>query len=393
MKKITLPLLLLAICLAGCRNRVANDGLPTLNIEAAIDNPRPFDLFEIAEEIAFIPLDESIPLGEIYPLAGLQPSDSGFYFVDASFAEPVKSFDRTGRFISTQGHRGRGPNETLFIAGITSNDSTGEVYIDGGFQVVAYDAAGRMIARNDSIATYGMLWHEDRLLVPRNPSLQDKNAYTGERIPFIDLFDRELKRVGSIHGPNPGPFVGIPAGVAAGGEYPANSPPFLSDNGTELIVKQGRNDTLYYYNKGVLKPAWRLDLGRYAPPAEVFGLDAVEKWSERYFSVDNVWEGDRYIIVTANNRQGQPLRRLIFERSDPSGGFSATGPSGRTGLFVGGVAFTPCYIRDNRLVGYMQALDIVEGTDDITDPDLKTIAAAMQEDSNPVIVVATLKKR
>jgi hypothetical protein len=117
------------------------------------------------------------------------------------------------------------------------------------------------------------------------------------------------------------------------------------------------------------------------------------RWSNRNFTVDNVWEGDRYFIVSATNLlQIQQPCRLIFDRRDlVSGGFSATGSDGKPGLFIGGIVFTPCYIRDNRIVGYMQALDIADGRDAITDPRLKALAAILKEDSNPVIVVASLK--
>jgi hypothetical protein len=58
------------------------------------------------------------------------------------------------------------------------------------------------------------------------------------------------------------------------------------------------------------------------------------------------------------------------------------------------VPFTPSYIRNNQLVGYMQALDIVDAAaaESITDPSLQTLVATLTEDSNPVIVIATLKK-
>ena len=381
------------LCFAGCGSKSTQGDIPALDVEAALDNRRTFDLSEIAQSIEFIPLDESVPVGEISNFMGLQPSNSGFYIVSNDLFSPVGHFDRTGKFISAIGRIGRGPDETVFIAGIAANGQTGDVYIDGGFQVVGLDAKGRGFARNDSLTTYGMLWHGDRLLVPANPSFFDENAYVGDSVPFIDLFDRDLKRTGSIYGPNLGQFNGSPAGVTPGGEYPASSPPFMSYNGGRLLVKQGRGDTLYHYSMGTLRPAYLLNLGSHTPPAEVFGADAAGEWNERYFSVDNVLEGDRYIIATANNRQqGEPLRRLVFDRRNLSGGFSATGGAeGKPGFFIDGVALTPMYIRDNRLVGYMQAFEIyAKNTSLITDPGLKSIAATLKEDGNPVIVVATL---
>lgn len=391
MKKIALPLLVLAVCLAGCRNRSTDSGLSTLDVEAAIDNRRSFDLTEIAEGIEFIPLDDSDDRGLVGSIGELQESTNGFYICEG-FMTPVQNFDKTGKFVSSFGRIGRGPEETTYIIGTTVDYEGGNVYIDGqNSSIVAYDTAGRMFARNDSISSIQILYHNGQLLSLTRRSVADPDAYNGDRLTWIDLFSRDLKPEGSIDGPNPGPYDIYDRSLTSGA-YNVGSMPFLSDNGKNLIVRQGRNDTLYYYNKGALEPVWLLDLGGYALPAEAYGLDPVEKWNENYFSVDNVWEGDRYIVVTADNRQRQPLRRLLFDKENLSGGFSATGPDGRNGLFIDGVAFTPCYIRDNRLVGYMRALDVIDNADTTTRPDLKAIAGGMTEDSNPVLVVVTLKK-
>jgi hypothetical protein len=59
-------------------------------------------------------------------------------------------------------------------------------------------------------------------------------------------------------------------------------------------------------------------------------------------------------------------------------------------LFLAGIAFKPMYIRDNRLVGCLQAFDIVENADRVTIPRLKELAATLKEESNPVIVIVRL---
>ncbi len=384
-----------ALCFVGCGGMASDERLTVLNLEAAIDNPREFDISEIARNIEYIPLDESVPVGEIAILGGLKPADGGFYIIDAGQISPIQYFDQTGKFVSTIGRIGRGPGETTFVQGIAPNFATDEVYIDGVTDIVGLDGTGREIARMKPDINWGMVWYEDRLLTLPVPSLFDENAYSGDNIPFIDMFDRDLKPVGSISGSNVGPFIGLPTSPQGEDYVAATDPPVLSDNGDRLLVKQGRGDTLYHYSAGTISPVYRLNLGRYAPTAEMFGLNPVVQWGERNFTVDNVWEGDRYLIVSATNlRQMQQPRRLVFDRRDLSAdGFSATGGAEiKPGLFAGGIVFTPAYIRDNQLVGYMQALDIVDNEDGITDPKLKEIATTIKEDSNPVIVVVALKK-
>lgn len=190
----------LAACIAGCGSPSSDAGLTILDVGAAIDNHQTFDLSEIARSIEFIPLDESVPVDEIALLGGLQPSAEGFYVVSASESSPVQHFDRIGRFIGTVGRIGRGPYETIGIVGITANDETGDIYIDGGDAVVGLDATGKGFARNDSILTYGTLWHKDRLLVLDVPSIFDEDAYAGNSIAFISLFDRDLNASGASTG-------------------------------------------------------------------------------------------------------------------------------------------------------------------------------------------------
>jgi hypothetical protein len=135
-----------------------------------------------------------------------------------------------------------------------------------------------------------------------------------------------------------------------------------------------------------------LDLGKYAVPVDAFGMEPTVKADDKY-TAQYLFEGDNYLLVTARPAMMGGTAHLVIDRDDPAAGISATGgPEGKPGLFTSGVKFTPMYIHDNRLVGYMQALDIVDNTDAITNPDLKALAATLKEDSNPVIVVAKLKK-
>jgi hypothetical protein len=172
----------------------------------------------------------------------------------------------------------------------------------------------------------------------------------------------------------------------------------LSDNGNSLLVKEARNDTLFHYRDGALEPGLLLDLGNYRVPADAFGTNSATKPGNSY-TVTNVWEGDRYIFASAYGLEKRGAVRLVFDRREISsgrgpepGGFSSVGPEGSPGLFLGGVAFTPSYIRNNQLVGYMQALDIVDAAaaESITAPSLQTLAATLREDSNPVIVIVEL---
>lgn len=382
--------LLVAVGTVSCGKKKSDGSLPTLDIAAAIDNPREFDLSEIAENIDFIPLDNSDKRGLIGAYIGdLQESRHGFYICEG-FMTPVQHFDRTGKLVSTIGRIGRGPDETSYITDMAVDYYEGNVYINGlNRTVVAYDKTGRMFARNDSISSNQLIYNDGLLF-----SLQESPdaSYDKERFYFVKMYSGNLQPQGVIDAPNLGPSNYFFTDGRSGA-YGYGSLSIMSDNGERLVVRQARNDTVYYYNAGTLRPAMLMNTGRYTFPDDGYGRDPLVAMSEKFYVVTNLWESERWIVVTASNFQRMPSgERLVFDREDLFTGFSATNVHGTSGLYLDGVAFTPMYIRDNRLVGYIRTLDIIDNADGITDPKLKEIAATLKEDGNPVIVVAELKK-
>ncbi len=379
-------LLALGLGLAGCGGG-SEGNFVVLDVEAAIDNPRTFDLAEIVRSVEFIPLDEAVPVGEISLFNGLQPAaEGGFYIAYYEGTAPVQHFDSGGHFVGTVGRIGRGPGETGSIVGVSRNPETGEMYVDGTIDIVGLDPQGNEFARADGFFSWGMMWYGDRLLTLPVVPPWEQEVYARDTIPFIDTYDRELNLTGRIYGPNVGP------GVTMQG---MSFPPVWSDNGNRLLVKQGaRGDTLYQYRAGAIEPVYALEMGRFAPPAGLFATDPSGELTDLHYHVGGVWEGERWLVVSTGYAlfaQNPRMSYLFFDRGDvAAGGFSARGPGRETGLYLGGVKFTPGYIRDNRLVGYMQALDIVDNAASITLPDLKSIATGLREDSNPVIVIAEL---
>jgi hypothetical protein len=392
MKKITLSLLLLAVCLTGCRNRGADDELPVFDIQRAIDTSRPFDLTEIADRFEFIALEDTDDESLVGSITAMQESQSRFYLSDGP-RNPVKVFDKAGKFVSTRGQIGRGPNELTYIEGMAVDYREDHIYLSGGKKTVAYDTEGLLIARNDSISSPRIACHDGEWIMLDFPF---DAAYGGSnllRIYSSDLQpERELKFTVQS---------GVDLMIEIGGRsywFYGAALGLLSDNGKAIFVKEPWNDTVYHYEKArPLEPVYRLDMGRYFIPAQAYGEEAAGTWSgEAYYRIDNIFDGNRYLITYLSSQSGGGLPPafdcLIFEKNDLPGGFSAVGPNGQNGLFIDGIGFTPMYIRDNRLVGYMNAIDIVDNADAITNPDLKAVADNMNEDSNPVIVVATLKR-
>jgi hypothetical protein len=263
----------------------------------------------------------------------------------------------------------------------------------GGTGIVSYDASGNLFASNDSIFNRELIAYLNDKLVVVNPS--GSNSGYGAKMVLLKIFSSDLRLESSIEAIDHGTtdvFLTANDGSTAIMYLPGG---MISNNGNTIIVKQTKNDTVFHYKNGrVLEPEYRLDLGSHTIPLGAFGSNPTVSWRENFYHFRKILEGERYIIAEAVSMVygSNTYANLILDKRNHSGGFSATGPDGKSGLFLDDIAFIPCYIRDNRLVGYMQALDIVDNAESIINPELKALAATLKEDSNPVIVVAKLKK-
>lgn len=386
--KIKVPhFLLLSLSITiGCNTKIGN--LPVFDLEAAIDNPAVFDVAEIADEIEFIPLDNSVRNGLVGTVSNIKESKTGFYIHDA-VDNPVKVFNRSGKFIATRGRLGRGPNEVNYINGIAVDYQTDLLYVVPAWQsLVAYDSDNNIVFKSDFRSVWTAEFFNEELIAVMQRYNTD-NLESDKLPDLIDIYSPDLSRKGSITIP----YKGLPVRYSPNGNILSFADCFLADNGKSLIIKELLCDTVFHYKDRTLKPVYVFDSGRYAIPAGVWGANPTVPWNEDFHRIQYICEGDSYLIVQTGS--GLPLSRyfFIFDRTNAStGGFKPLGPDGKPGLFHDGVKFTPCYIRDNRLVGYMQAIDIVDNAASITNPDLKAIAATLKEDDNPVIVIAKLKQ-
>jgi hypothetical protein len=366
----------LTLCIAGCGGEAE---LPNLGAEKAIETRRTFDLAEISTEIEFIPLDDSdnnALVGEIYMMEG---SRNGFYILDLTGfpSNFVKFFDRSGRFVSVKGSIGRGPEEYAGASYMTVDHERDNLYLSAGSGgIVAYDAQGKFMTRNDSIRGSQAIFFDDRLIHFNYP---DSAPDAGGKFTLVDIYSPTLRLEGHIDVPSKG-NVAFPVGFQA-----------MTSNGKNLSIKEELSDTVFYLTPARrLEPAFTMGMGRYAFPREMFNFALSDRWNE-FYRVVYIYEGERRTVAMLQNGLMGDICYLVLDPSDPSGGFMPTGGSdGKPGLFAGGISFKPMYIRDNRLVGCMQALDIVDNAGRITDPGLAALAATLKEDSNPVVVIAEL---
>lgn len=98
-------------------------------------------LSEIADDIAYIPLENSFPVGPIYNVKFI---NKAIYF--SSKNAGILVFDREEKTLRRIGTVGRGPGEYLFNSNFTVDEQTGEVYIlDRGDIIKVFSRTGQFI--------------------------------------------------------------------------------------------------------------------------------------------------------------------------------------------------------------------------------------------------------
>ena len=402
----TLILTTLALALSGCGVGTSSPApLPTLDLEAAIDNPRTFDLTEIATEIEFIPLDDTNKEGLVGDITKIDESQNRIYVMDGIRREtPLKVFDRTGRFLTTRGRFGRGPGEYTGISSFAVDPATDNLHMDVMASMegtlIVYDPSGRELTRRDSVTAGTMVIHDGKLLLHKSNMNRidgdDDLSATGIMKPFIDIYSpADLRHEATIEAPDRGLTFTIQMVSEGYLNITLGPNAILSSDGSTMWIKEAFSDTLKTYRSGTLEPAFIFDSGAYTIPDGAFGMDPSTELGNSY-AIRDVLGNDGYIFVEAHGYRDDTTARLLFDLNDPSSSFSALGPDGRHGFFLDGILFRPMYIRDGRLVGWMQALDIADAAQNgatITNPRLKTLATTIKEDSNPIIVIVTLKKQ
>ena len=393
---------IIILCLyVGCGSQTARDAIDLLDAGAALDNPRTFDLGEIVQQIEFIPLQSDGPESLVGGRISHLTESKNVWYV-AEMGKSVKLFDKTGRFIGKRGIIGRGPDEFLGITNAVADWETDNLYLQGGAVshnwIFAYDPAGKIFARADTVsASLGgmMAFNEGHLVLWKRRSPFQPVSEPDAKESVLEIWNSGLESAGKVYASDREviPDVFLPRSFLSLQEG------FISDNGRFLFVYETLADTIFRYGNKTLSPAYIVAMGNHTPSDNAFGKSPAVRWSKNFRLVSSMMEGDRFVFVGTKSFDGYEPGGitiiedlLIFDKRDSSGGFSAVGPDGKPDLRFDGVRFFPCYVRDNRLVGYMQAFDIVDNAAAISNPDLKALAATLKEDDNPVVMAAKLKE-
>ena len=148
--KIIICTLFISLIAFSCHS-LEND---TFQIDPRTFNDNKITLADIADDIKYIPLNDSLPIGMTF---GLRITADYIYISVKDIG--ILQFDRLGNLIQKIGARGRGPGEYQFGMEFAVDEKTGSVYIRDPKNVYVYSQGGlflREISYQKYLATYPM---------------------------------------------------------------------------------------------------------------------------------------------------------------------------------------------------------------------------------------------
>jgi hypothetical protein len=412
----------LAVCLLmflnfACAEREETGGITKIEIEKNIDNFLPFTISDLDCEIEYVVLEttsESM-------LIGVWSVDISDDYILVADRDKCLLFDRNGNFISKIGSQGRGPgenraftqvkifNDKIFLPDGLSNMMN--IFNINGEFIHALKSPGKFYVLNSNswmpVTDSTFLVHipnitgneENRaVLINNNGEILQKYANTTF---YIDGSDKSMALT------------------------PAT---FYKHNGN-IHFKQSLNDTIWQLSDGYLNPSYVLDLGKYGISFEYYELPWVlfrEKLADG-ITIENIFETRDYILLSMNFWRNYPFD---FYRENPFnqvnsvyniiGLYTKTGgeffhvapsnvdhqiePTGFKNDIDGGINFLPKYaVNDTLLVSWFHAyeLEMYVASETFKNsipkyPDkkkqLEELAASLDENDNPVLMVVKLAK-
>ena len=415
---------LLSVC-GGCSSSADSDKIIRLDVGEALDNGVSVNLSKYASAIDYIPL-ETVPQSMLRRSSRIFFDKGNFFIVSHTLAgaTDVPYFDQKGKYLGRIGKAGRGPGEYNQLWGFTVLDDmqTSQVCISSLRNGVVYDLSGQ--------CTSEFSFEEVRKQKGLHASFGDyyfnyigggrycllANFYSdGEMDEYLFVLDNSghiirqikvgqvLKRIKNIKGEN--------RTSISGSSFYFSSGHIFSSYDKICLLGPAR-DTLYTVD---LESGTKSAMVAFLMNGKPYGEVAAQNQD---FVLGQVLECDKFIFhqiyfptacfpdVYKRIRvvPHKAFAWLVYDKDEHtytalksnkvSGANSADEQQMYDGFYNdldGGMPFLPSYIKDGKMYQLVDASVFIEMAGICSSARMKEVAAQLTEESNPVVVVVTMK--
>ena len=405
---ILFTLILLVSFLFGCTQcgdeSNVRSGCEVISIGDAFEKKSKVPLSEYACAIDYIPLETApecmLPGATLLQVRSFE--DRLYFYNGMQALATIKTaplcFKSDGSFISLIGSVGKSDNEFLHVKDMMINASDRQLVILDYNRFLFHTLDGKFIKSVDveinSLLKFSIFCNgNDGFVYLKNPSLHDGGvSWDKDYLVKIDsagvvqskfsLKRKFLYKTGTADG-----TVKTSVGAA------------LLKSMESLYVYM-HNDTLYRLDPSDMKLETEmfLDFGKYASTAEKLGAKLFTISNPLFITPDFVALTVLFTYSVFRDIIDKEYIRTNFVYDRKRGTTRALeyneeyGYAGFTNDIDGGMLFYPKYMNEGKMYQLVDAIDFIEYAQKSNSQKMKQVAATLTEESNPVVVVATLKE-
>jgi hypothetical protein len=349
-------------------------------------------LSEIADDITYVPLDNSITLREINTNYNPKFLNNSIFLYEDNVG--ILMFRKDGQILKKIGSIGRGPGEYIRGSEFTVDEKTETVYVcDFGNIIKVYSKSGDF-QRSFSLKDYGgsideIELYNSKLFTSYNLQYDDAKY---EWI-ILDTLGKLIKKKDRT----------IPL-------FRSN---YLAGGGTYVFGQK-----LYYWNQFIdtvfsilpdlnCNPAFTFKPGEYRLPKSYVG-DPIRQLSQ-YMTIEEIFETNRFLMINYSFYKEKNGFIIIRKKSSKSylSYYESDGSGGIINDIDAGTKFLPMsYISENKTEYLIGLIDPFRLKTRVSDSEFKTsipkypekkkelekLANSLKETDNPVLMLVRLKK-
>ena len=361
-----------------------------IDIEAAAGNCKEVMLSRYCSKIEYLPLgsENEFPVGERFFLF---PQADGFYIGESSNSK-CAYFGTDGKLKNTIGSRGRAKGEYISILHAGA-DRYGNIVISDFDKLTLYDKNGEL----KGILDLGLV-----------RSKTEENIQLYDFLPIGDYY--------AFYGMNPATSNAQTVFVDTLGYVVMVYNPYPDEKGTAYVPMSGKRNTAsaYLYKDSlVVADSYSDTLFRFDPQlnripafAVHYGKYKMKSGAERDGSITvnarNSMETESFVLLSLISWADLPFmapdNRVTSLVYDKATGQATILPYSEvmeqycfTNDIDGGAPFAPDAVYGDKIYQVIDAIHFIELSKEYGSPEMKEIAKGLDENSNPVLVVATLK--
>ena len=355
-------------------------------------DPRSFienkiSLSEIADDINYIPLDNSCPLGLIHD--NIEFINNSFYLSENQLG--ILVFDINGDLIRKIGSKGRGPGEYLYTFDFTVDEKTETIYVWDNNIIKVFSKNGNFL-RSFSLKEYGGFIHPIKFL---NSTLFSFFSVQFENVENKWIANDSLGNLIRKEKRKTPKFTR---------DFSAGEGAYVFQN--KITYWNSINDTVFSISPDLVEnPSYLLSPGehRYPKSQKNVPFDDMTK----YLSIIQIFETEHFLIIRYFYKEGKYIRFFEKEkRITYQVDWEFDGSTGIINDLDGGPGFIPkIYFKRNGaefiggLINPIQLISLVSSIEfqDFTPKysnkkkELERLANRLKETDNPILVIIRLK--